>query len=536
MLALLLSWLILVVYQLLLPQKAINILGKSQYYPKDIENKDDSGYHVDLKFVNGHFNNEQKKLHKFSEKIELIENGQLSAEFSNIGGNLQKIVLKYYDYTFPLTNMFNILGYDASEFKSQNKAKDKVIYSFQNDTFQIIKKYIFSSVTGLIHIEISLKNISPQTRSIQFDLNNFTIDASLLDKSSKNQPELALLEYSISQNGQIKRKDNAYKFNTKENSVFLSPINWIGYRTRYYCLIVNPQFPINLSRVEYVDNQKLRITSEIRMIQLTPGESKNLNFVLYVGTQDMETLAMYKNGFEDIVSYSRFGILDFVSKYSVKVLNFIHRFIPSWGISIILLGVFVYTAMYPLTMAGMSSMQKMQALQPKVVQLREQYKNNTQKLNREMMELYQKHKVNPFGGCLPFILQMPIFIGLYQALWRSVSFKGAGFLWVRDLSEPDRLFIFPFHLPFIGNEFNILPILMIGIMILQQKLSSRNMIMTDPKQILQQKIMTTIFPFFIGFIFYKFSSGLTLYFTVFYILSTLTQWKMSKMIVPQSVP
>jgi YidC/Oxa1 family membrane protein insertase len=123
---------------------------------------------------------------------------------------------------------------------------------------------------------------------------------------------------------------------------------------------------------------------------------------------------------------------------------------------------------------------------------------------------------------------MPVFIGLYQVLWRSVSFKGAKFLWIKDLSEPDRLFLLPFNIPFLGNEFNVLPFVMMGVMFIQQKLSSKNMVVVDPSQAAQQKMMATIMPVFLGVIFYKFASGLTLYFTMFYCFSTFTQWKLSK--------
>ena len=151
------------------------------------------------------------------------------------------------------------------------------------------------------------------------------------------------------------------------------------------------------------------------------------------------------------------------------------------------------------------------------------------------MQLYKKNGVNPFGGCFPFLLQMPVFIGLYQALWRSFYLKGGSFLWIKDLSEPDRLFTFKYTLPIIGNEFNLLPIVMMAVMFLQQKLSSMNIKTTDPSQVMQQKMMGIFFPIFLGFIFYGFSSGITLYFTVFYTLSTITQWKMSKMNGPQNV-
>ena len=173
-------------------------------------------------------------------------------------------------------------------------------------------------------------------------------------------------------------------------------------------------------------------------------------------------------------------------------------------------------------------MRKMQELQPKIVALREKYRDNPQKMSTETMELYKKYKINPLGGCLPMLLQMPVFIGLYQVLWRSVSFKGAHFLWIKDLSEPDRVAVLPFSLPFIGNEINLLPILMIFVMAIQQKLTAKSMGGMDPAQAAQQKMMAVIMPVFLGAIFYHFASGLTLYFTLFYTFSTIAQWKMSR--------
>ena len=179
-------------------------------------------------------------------------------------------------------------------------------------------------------------------------------------------------------------------------------------------------------------------------------------------------------------------------------------------------------------MQSMMSMRKMQEVQPKIKAFRERYKNDPQKLNTEMMEIYRREKINPFGGCLPFLIQMPFFMALYQILWRAQYFQGQGFLWIKDLSQPDRLIIFPFYLPFFGNELNILPILTGGIMFLQQKISSKNMIVTDEQQAMQQKMMMYILPVMMTCMFYKFASSWAIYFLVFYILSTATQWKIAQ--------
>jgi YidC/Oxa1 family membrane protein insertase len=164
--------------------------------------------------------------------------------------------------------------------------------------------------------------------------------------------------------------------------------------------------------------------------------------------------------------------------------------------------------LYPLSFKSLKSMRKLQELQPQIEHMRAQHKDNPQKLNKEIMDLYRRYKVNPMGGCLPMFLQMPIFIALYQTLMRAVELKGASFLWIKDLSLPDAAFSLPTKLPFIGSAINILPILMIGAMIIQQKMSQ---VKTSGAQTDQQKMMSTVMPVVFGFIFYSLPSGLVLY-------------------------
>ena len=170
-------------------------------------------------------------------------------------------------------------------------------------------------------------------------------------------------------------------------------------------------------------------------------------------------------------------------------------------------------------------MKEMQAIQPQVEKIRQDYKDNPQKMNKEIMELYRLHKVNPFGGCLPLILQMPIFLALYNALMRSIVLKGAKFLWIKDLSEPDKLLTLPINIPFLGNYLNILPIIMAIGMFLQQKISSGKATGASAEQ---QKMMMIVMPIMFGFIFYSMPSGLVLYWLVNSMLMLAFQIKMSK--------
>ena len=146
-------------------------------------------------------------------------------------------------------------------------------------------------------------------------------------------------------------------------------------------------------------------------------------------------------------------------------------------------------------------MKKLQELQPEIQALREKYKDNPQAMNKEVLMLYRKYGVNPMSGCLPMLLQLPVFIALYNTLLRSYELKNAGFLWIKDLAEPDKLVVLKHSIPILGNEINLLPILMAVIMYFQQK--------QTPTSTSSSGLW--IMPILFGFIFYKFPAGLVLY-------------------------
>lgn len=459
--------------------------------------------------------------------IEILENDKLIAEFSNIGGTLIKVTIKEHDVSLPVTNIVTLSEYVTSEFVLGEITSSSISYSLNKNGMNATKQYSLSEDDYLIHSIIEIQNTGEMSKNNDITIGGFSLDISRLDNKIKKSRDKSLLEYSIATNDEVYRKANAFKFSKKDYKEKKGTVNWIGFRDRYFCAIFKPQFQTNGLKVSSGSEAELTIDISAPGPQRA-GEIATYESVIYVGPQRLEILKNYEIGFEDIMKFSNWGPLDAVAKVIYRLMNFMHKIIPNWGVCIILISLIIYGAMYPLTMKGMMSMKRMQSLQPKITKLREQYKSNPQKLNKEIMAMYKEHKINPLGGCFPLLLQMPVFIGLYQVLWRSVSFKGAGFLWIKDLSEPDRLLIFPFTLPVIGNELNILPIIMVVVMAFQQKLSSKNMAVTDPSQIAQQKMMMTIFPLFLGFIFYKFASGLSLYFTIFYLMSTFTQWKMSK--------
>ena len=244
---------------------------------------------------------------------------------------------------------------------------------------------------------------------------------------------------------------------------------------------------------------------------------------VYIGPLDISELNKYHNELDQLVMNNGWyeHMFRFISLIILKMLQFFHSFIPNYGIVIIIFSILVKVILYPLTKKSYSSMKDMQKIQPLMAEIREKYKDEPQRMNSEMMKLYKEHGVNPVGGCLPMILQMPLLIALFIVFRSTIQLRGAMFIpgWITDLSQPDTLFMLPFSLPMYGDQFNLLPILMALTMIFQSKMT-----MQDPKQ----KMMVYVMPIFMLVIFNRFPSGLNLYYTLFNLLTIIQQKYISK--------
>lgn len=448
------------------------------------------------------------------EEITVLENSNIKAEFSNVGGKIKKITLKPYDIPLPVSDIFQIEGHESAVY-AVSVTSDAVIYESVGKGEKIRKEFRLDDNKNTIIVNVHSDKMS-KLNIVGYRLNTADIPAAIL-----NSPEKSLQEYSVALINKLIRKTDAVEFHDKDSRSESGEVSWIGFRDRYFSFVLKPEFKTDSFSTIVEDRKQLAIKMAT--------DSNSLTATIYAGPQQLHLLASYNKNFEQIMVFSRYWILDVCAKAIYFLLHFLEDLFKNWGVAIILLGLCIFMATYPLTAKSMASMKKMQLLQPKIKALQEKYKNDPQRMNKEMMELYKENNVNPFGGCLPMLLQMPIFIGLYQVLWRSVDFKGAHFLWIKDLSMPDRLAMFPFNIPFLGNEFNILPLIMAVVMFFQQKISMQNMPVTDPAQVVQQKMMLVLMPVMMGFIFYHFASGLTIYFTIFYVLSTLAQLRMSKL-------
>jgi YidC/Oxa1 family membrane protein insertase len=240
---------------------------------------------------------------------------------------------------------------------------------------------------------------------------------------------------------------------------------------------------------------------------IEPGKSAVLAAQLYAGPQEQDKLAKLAPGLDLTVDY---GWLTIIAVPLFWVLSWFYRWVGNWGIAIILLTVVIKLLFYPLSEASYRSMAKMRVLAPKLQRLKEQYGSDRQRLQQAMMELYKTEKINPLGGCLPIVVQIPVFIALYWVLLASVELRHAPFaLWIKDLATPDPWFV--------------LPILMGATMIIQTRLNPEP---PDPVQAKVMKIMPIAFSVF----FFFFPAGLVLYWLVNNVLSIAQQWHINRVL------
>ena len=255
-----------------------------------------------------------------------------------------------------------------------------------------------------------------------------------------------------------------------------------------------------------IDNNLYRIGMQTPLGDIAPGATVVEKARLFVGPQEESVLETIAPGFELLKDY---GYLTILAKPIFWLLEKIHGYVNNWGWSIILLTVLIKLVFFPLSAASYKSMARMKEVQPRLMTMREQYKGEPQKLNQAMMEMYRKEKINPLGGCLPVVIQIPVFIALYWVLLSSVEMRGAPWvMWIHDLSIPD-----PYY---------ILPLIMAVSMFVQTKLNP------TPPDPIQAKVMLYM-PIVFSVMFFFFPAGLVLYWVVNNLLSIAQQWQINQM-------
>ena len=282
-------------------------------------------------------------------------------------------------------------------------------------------------------------------------------------------------------------------------------VSWTAIHDNYFCAALIPLEKGGRTRLEKLKEAGPVVSLVFPEKRLSPGEATSQSYSAFVGPKEIDRLTRLGFQLREIIDL---GWFDFLARPALFFLKYIYNYLKNYGLAIIILTFLVRIVLFPLTYKSFKSMQEMQRLQPKINMLRERFKNDAKRMNQELMELYRKHQINPLGGCLPMVLQVPIFIALYNALINSVELWRAPFvLWIKDLSAKD-----PYY---------ILPILMGASWLIQQIMTPT---VGDPKQAKMMLLMPIVFTF----MFLNFPSGLVLYFLVSNLLGIGQQYLMNR--------
>jgi YidC/Oxa1 family membrane protein insertase len=378
---------------------------------------------------------------------------------------------------------------------------------------RLTRQYHFTSDSYLIDLTVSVENLGsqPWENAPTLGLISLPLSAGTGRRYTFQGPALLV-------NNELEE----VKFKKiKGEEKFPGPIDWVAYTGQYFIMALLPvDLTPNHAQLEALDaaTQMVGITLIGPKIALQPGVQQQFSYKLYVGPKEVNIL---EGADPRLAKAVNFGWFDVIAQPLLVCLKFFYRYLHNYGVAIILLTLLIKILFWPLTHKSYESMRAMKKLQPKMQKIREKYKDDKEKMNQEVMQMYRTHKVNPVGGCLPMVLQIPVFFALYRLLYSSIAIRHAPFYWwINDLAAPDR-FPIGVQIPYLGDGLPILTVLMGVSMFVQQKMSPTG---GDPKMEKMMMMMPVVFTVF----FVNFPSGLVLYWLVNNILSVGQQYYINK--------
>lgn len=372
------------------------------------------------------------------------------------------------------------------------------------DNFRVQRRFQFNADTYLIEEKVTLVNTSSQPRSLRLA---YTVAA---DSRNASGDRYDVMRVAWDNNGSLDEESSVETLQTK-GRMETGRMIWAGAMSTYFLSAVIPQNPDNNIVKARVQNTVFRTSLEQAEVVLGPNESTTFTTHYWFGPKDRKLLGLVS---DELAKSVDLGMFSLIAKGLLWILQNFYDLVHNWGIAIIMLTFVIKGIFWPLTAKSYASMEKMKKLQPRMMEIRERFKNDKEQMNKEVMALYKTYGVNPASGCVPILIQLPVFFGLYQALLTFIELRHAPFietlpttdiLWLADLSSKD-----PFY---------ITPILMGITMVIQQKMSPPA---ADPTQ---RKIMMFL-PIVFTFLFLTFPSGLVIYWLVNNILSIFQQWRM----------
>jgi YidC/Oxa1 family membrane protein insertase len=401
----------------------------------------------------------------------------------------------------PFNDEALVYAVQGGDLKLSGAAQGTLVFQGHNDNgVTITKSFTFSGGSYPIQFDVSVKGTEGSAPVPEILLTDQS-DHAVPNHDAPFEGFIALVD------NKIKRE---HPPDAAKGQEFSGDVSWAGFGHTYFFFALLPDngagHKVSVHQVGAA------------LVGAIGGTTASERYTLFIGPKEIDTLKAVGKGIERSID---FGIFWFISIPLLYVLHFFHRFTASYGFDIIILTVLIKILMAPLTHKSYVSMKQMQKLQPQMERLKERFKDDKEKLNKEIMELYRRNGVNPLGGCLPMVLQLPVFYGLYNCLGTPIELRHAPFMWIKDLSRPDwqsLTFSVPSWWPSaLPAGIPVLTILMGASMFLQQWMTPTA---GDPNQ----RKMMMIMPLMFTFMFVSFPAGLTVYWLVNNLLTIVQQY------------
>lgn len=486
-----------------------------------------------------------------SEQLTHVSTSLYDVEFSTLGGGIRRFTLKNFFtwnnlpiqlINWKLKSDFNLVMYDANSWKEidsrelyfrtnlsgdeislKDSAKLRVEFylPLHGDSIVLKKVYTLRNGSYLLDYNVELTNMANVIAG------EYDVVFQSPPLSERNSVDESGYSHALTFLGSdLQTLDASNPFDTARYSGFP---HWIGLRNKYFAnaLLVGDESGVVGARIEGTktplpDEGMHKSYKAFLHVKYGGNPVESTKLSIYLGPIEYSILKEIHPGFENLVDLGWTWLVRPIAVYfMIPLFKFLHSFVPNFGVVIILFSLIIKVILHPLTKSSMDSMRKMQALQPMMNEIKEKHKEDPQKMNAEVMKLYQEYGINPMGGCLPLLLQMPILYALFKIFSSTIQLRQSSFVWwIHDLSIPDTILKLPFKFPLFGfTEISGLAVLMGITMFIQQKQSVK-----DPRQ----KSMVYIMPIMFTLMFNGFPSGLNLYYFVFNLLSIGQQYMINK--------
>ena len=468
--------------------------------------------------------------------VALFENDLYKIEFSTLGGTITRLSFlgeagrkdrtntDFYNGDprsagiFGVTVLHEKADLSQTIFKMLRKGAAGEIFEYVYELpgeYRLTKVYTVRGDKPVIDLAVRIKNLSGKERSLALELNY------AMDHEKNYQKKYGFYD-GVAYTEKLKT-ENLERIK-KKGFVFPENASWAGFIKKYFALLLKPEGRI-VDGSARADGEKLFGAITLEPVTIPAGGEVERKILIYAGPQRYEELKKFGVGFESVFSRGFFGLF---KTGLLMVLKFFYQFTGNFGWALVILTLLIKLIFAPLTHISYSSMKKMQVLSPKMKAIQEQHKKDPAKAQHELMLLYRRNKVNPMMGCLPMLIQIPVFIAMFRLLPEAIELHGAPFIWwIRDLSAPDHLLTLPFTVPFLGwNTLNILPIVLAASQVWYQRLMP-----AQPGSTPEQQTIMNIMPIFFGFICYNMPSGLTLYWFLQNIFSIIQQVFINRIVV-----